>query len=364
MGLRKQVGDRPQSRYREPFRVLVVDDSAVVRKLLREILATDPEIAVVGTAGNGHLALAKIADTNPDLVTLDLEMSGSDGLETIVEIRKLYPKLPVLLFSSLTRRGAMVTLDALAAGASDYVTKPAHPTELAGELIQAELLPKIKALCAIQRGVPSGVPLAGLVARAQGRIEIVAIGASTGGSNALGDLIPSFPADFPVPIVVVQHMPPIFTRQLADRMHTMSSMKVREGEHGQRLHGGQVWIAPGGYHMAVTRKGGHGVLNLNEDPPENSCRPAVDVLFRSVAESYGPSALAVVLTGMGNDGTVGARAVRDAGGEVFAQDQASSVVWGMPGSVVAANLADRVSPLDRMASDIVGRVMWGRIHGR
>ncbi len=333
---------------------------------MSEILAADPEIAIVGTAGNGHLALARIADTNPDIVTFDIEMPGRGGLATIVEIRRLYPKLPVIMFSSLTKRGAMVTLDALAGGASDYVTKPDQcaSSELAAELVKAELLPKIKSLCAIQRGVPAGAPLASLPARRQGRIEIVAIGASTGGSNALGDLIPSFPADFPVPIVIVQHMPPVFTRHLADRMHLMSCVKVREGEHGQHLHGGQAWIAPGGYHMAVRRKGGHSVLNLNEDPPENSCRPAVDVLFRSVAEAYGPSALAVVLTGMGNDGTVGAREIRDAGGEVFVQDQASSVVWGMPGSVVAANLADRVSPLDCIASDIVGRVMCGRRYGR
>jgi two-component system chemotaxis response regulator CheB len=197
-------------------------------------------------------------------------------------------------------------------------------------------------------------------ARTRARIDIVAIGASTGGPDALIDLISKLPPDLPVPIVIVQHMPPMFTRLLAERIHGGGNLRVREGSAGQRIRGGQVWIAPGGCHMAVIREAQGAVLTLTDDPPENSCRPAVDVLFRSVAQAYGANALAVVLTGMGADGTRGARAIRDAGGEVFVQDHASSVVWGMPGNVVAAGLADRVCSLDRMPSDIAERLLFGR----
>jgi two-component system, chemotaxis family, protein-glutamate methylesterase/glutaminase len=188
------------------------------------------------------------------------------------------------------------------------------------------------------------------------RIDVVAIGSSTGGPNALAALISQLPADFPVPIVIVQHMPSLFTRLLAERLNHLTELDVREGKNAQRLQGGQVWIAPGGYHMTVARKGMEFVLGINRAPAENSCRPAVDVLFRSVAETYGANVLAVVLTGMGVDGTRGSASIRDAGGEVIVQDEASSAVWGMPGSVVAANLADRIFPLAGLASEVVRRV--------
>ncbi len=346
----------------QPLRVFIVDRSAVMRRLLSETLSEDPEIAIAGTVGNGHLALSRLPRVKPDLITLDLDLPGMDGLATVTEIRKLHPRLPVIMFSSVTKRGAMATLDALARGASDYVAKPAHAgnAELAREHIRAELIPRIKALCAIGRAVPQPLPAPPPLPRAQARIDIVAIGASTGGPNALSDLICSLPADFPAPIVIVQHMPPVFTRLLADRLRKCARLPVRESEHGERVQSGQVWIAPGGRHMTVIRKGQHVALALTHDPPENSCRPAVDVLFRSVAQAYGANALAVVLTGMGSDGTRGARAIREAGGEVFVQDQASSVVWGMPGNIVAASLADRICPLDRLASDIAQRVRFGR----
>jgi two-component system chemotaxis response regulator CheB len=192
------------------------------------------------------------------------------------------------------------------------------------------------------------------------RIEIVAIGTSTGGPNALTAMVPQFPADFPVPIVIVQHMPPLFTRLLAERLNTLAQLEVQEGQEGQKLQRGQVWIAPGGYHMTVIRRGAEFVLGLNHGPQENSCRPAVDVLFRSVAQTYGANVLAVVLTGMGSDGTRGSADIREAGGEVIAQDEASSVVWGMPGNVVAANLADRVYPLGGIAPEVVRRVAMRR----
>ena len=347
----------------QPVRILIVDDSAVIRKLLSDLLSSDPEIVVAGTAGNGNRALAQIPEVKPDLITLDIEMPGMDGLETLVEIRKLYPKLPVIMFSALTERGGTATLDALARGASDYVTKPSsnETPESAHARVREELLRKIKSLCAVRQprqgpGPTASILASAVSARPQTRIDVVAIGTSTGGPNALTELIPEFPADFPVPIVIVQHMPALFTRLLAERLNTLTPLEVQEGKAGQKLQRGQVWVAPGDHHMTVARKGAEFLLGLNHDPPENSCRPAVDVLFRSVAQTYGANVLAVVLTGMGADGTRGSAVIREAGGEVIVQDEASSIVWGMPGSVVAANLADRIYPLADIGPEVVRRV--------
>jgi len=348
----------------KPVRILIVDDSAVVRKVLSNLLASDPDIVVAGTAGNGRQALSRIPEVKPDLVTLDIEMPGMDGLEALVEIRKLYPKLPVIMFSTLTERGATATLDALARGASDYVTKPSHSggSDDSRERVQEELIRKIKSLCAVRapQAPLAPPPPPRFSGRPQTRIDVVAIGTSTGGPNALTALIPQFPADFPVPIVIVQHMPRLFTRLLAERLNALAHLKVEEGRAGQKLQQGQVWIAPGDQHMTVARKGTDFMLGINHDPQENSCRPAVDVLFRSVAQSYGANVLAVVLTGMGADGTRGAAVIREAGGEVIVQDEASSVVWGMPGSVVAASLADRIYPLAGIAPEVVRRVSMRR----
>jgi two-component system, chemotaxis family, protein-glutamate methylesterase/glutaminase len=352
----------------QPVRVLIVDDSAVVRRLLSEVLASDPELEIAGTAGNGSLALARIPEVKPDLITLDIEMPGMDGLTTITEIRRQYPKLPVIMFSNLTERGASATLDALARGASDYVTKPssAGSAEAGRQRVRDELIPKIKSLCAVREKFtpPLPAPVLSVPNRAPVRIDIVAIGTSTGGPNALAEILPQFPADFPLPIVIVQHMPPVFTRLLADRLNRGARLKVQEGQEGGKVERGQIWIAPGDQHMTVARKGTDVLVGLKQDPPENSCRPAVDVLFRSVAQTYGANALAVVLTGMGADGTRGAQAIRDAGGEVIVQDEASSVVWGMPGSVVAANLADRIYPLGTMVLEVVRRATFRRMAAR
>jgi two-component system, chemotaxis family, protein-glutamate methylesterase/glutaminase len=192
------------------------------------------------------------------------------------------------------------------------------------------------------------------------RIEILAIGTSTGGPNALAEVIPRLPADFPIPTVIVQHMPPLFTRLLAERLNTQSEIEVREAEAGGPVEAGQAWIARGDYHMTVTRRGTRVVLNLNQDAPENSCRPAVDVLFRSVAQTYGAHTLAVVMTGMGSDGARGAAHIREAGGEVLVQDETSSVVWGMPGAVVTSGVADKVCPLGEISQEIVRRVEASR----
>jgi two-component system, chemotaxis family, protein-glutamate methylesterase/glutaminase len=349
-----------------PVRVLVVDDSVVCRKLVCEALAGIPEIEVAGTASTGAIALAKIPRLNPDVVTLDIEMPGMNGIQTLSEIRKLYPKLPVIMFSSVTERGAGVTLEALSLGASDYATKPSPSDSPAGavEQVRRELAEKIVSLAHRDRrpnaAAPRPAPAPGRKSRGQ-RIDVLAIGISTGGPNALVEVVPRLPEDFAVPVVIVQHMPPLFTRLLAERLNSLSRLVVQEAEAGRKLEPGQVWIAPGDYHLTLERKGRDVVVNLNQDPPENSCRPAVDVLFRSVAQVYGANALGVVMTGMGTDGARGAAQIREAGGEILVQDEASSVVWGMPGAVVNAGMADKICPLPEISQEVVRRVATSRM---
>jgi two-component system chemotaxis response regulator CheB len=348
-----------------PIRILVVDDSVVIRKLLCDTLSSDPELEVVASASDGRIALAKILQLRPDLITLDIEMPVMNGMEALVEVRKLYPKLPVIMFSTLTESGAAATLDALSLGASDYVAKPSSTGGPAGsiESIRSELIPKIKALCAGPsrklKSLPSP-PAPRVRVPLNRRIEIVAIGTSTGGPNALTEILPRIPKDFPVPIVVVQHMPAIFTRMLAERLASRSAISVEEGSAGVVLSPGHSWIAPGNFHMTIGGPGVNWRLNINQDPPEHSCRPSVDVLFRSVAAVCRANVLGVVMTGMGSDGALGSKCIRDAGGEVIIQDEASSVVWGMPGLVYAAGQADGVYPLDQLAPEITRRVLQSR----
>lgn len=345
------------------IRVLIVDDSVVFRRMVAEELGADPAIEVVGTAANGRIALAKLPQVNPDLVILDVEMPELDGLATLKEIRKLHPKLPVIMFSALTERGASETLDALALGATDYFTKPtsAGGLDAALRVIRNELVPEVKAICQ-HRPAKELTPVGSGMwqpAASTTPVELVAIGTSTGGPNALAEVFEGLPTDFPVPIVIVQHMPPMFTRLLAERLSAKSHIQVEEGRSGGVLRPGHAWIAPGDFHMITVRGGTQARVLIHQDPPENSCRPAVDVLFRSLAQTFGPATLAVVLTGMGSDGLRGCEAIRAAGGQVIAQDEATSVVWGMPGFVARAGLADRVLPLSLIAPEIVRRVRVG-----
>jgi two-component system chemotaxis response regulator CheB len=346
------------------IRILVVDDAAVIRRLVSEELSKDPELEVVGTAANGKIALERLPQVNPDLVILDVEMPEMNGLEALKELRKTYRRLPVIMFSSLTERGATATLDALALGATDYFTKPSSGgLEASLEVIRTELIPEIKALCKPATITPqlqapaaiASMPFAPS-ARPTGPIEVLALGASTGGPNALADIFAQFPADFSVPILIAQHMPPMFTKLLAERLSTHSSIKVEEGSSGTVVTPGHGYVAPGDHHMVVVRDGTERRLLLHQGPAENSCRPAVDPLLRSIAEAYGANALAVVLTGMGQDGMRGCQVLREAGGQILAQDEATSVVWGMPGAVARAGLADRILPLSMIATEIVQRV--------
>jgi two-component system, chemotaxis family, protein-glutamate methylesterase/glutaminase len=379
-----------------PIRVLVVDDSVVIRRLVTDALSADADVEVAAIASNGSIALQRIPQMNPDVVTLDVEMPEMDGLETLKQLRQKYPRLPVIMFSTLTQRGAEATLDALAFGATDYVTKPANvgSVTLAIQRVREQLLPKIKALgkplgprqpaaaaSTTVSGRPSSAPplttvnagMAGIASAdiasagsgaastlAPGTIDVIAIGASTGGPNALAEIVPALPAALPVPIVIVQHMPPMFTRLLAERLHAQSAITVSEAIEGSPLRPGHALIAPGDRHMRVVRRGGVTCVTLNQDPPENSCRPAVDALFRSVAEIYGSAALAVVLTGMGQDGLRGCEHVCARGGRVLIQDEATSVVWGMPGFVARAGLAERSLPLNGVAAELVRAVMTRR----
>jgi two-component system chemotaxis response regulator CheB len=343
------------------IRVLIVDDAVVVRRMLSDELAADPALEIAGVAANGRIALAKLPQVNPDLVILDVEMPELDGLATLREIRKSCPKLPVIMFSALTERGAAATLDALALGATDYFAKPAGGMEASLRVIRDELIPSIKALCGKSPVQLVAQPDKSLPDQAPtGLVNIVAIGTSTGGPNALSEMIAALPADLPVPLVIVQHMPPMFTRLLAERLSAQSAVKVEEGRSGGMLRPAHAWIAPGDFHMVVAREANQTRIVLNQDPPENSCRPAADVLFRSVAQSFGASALAVVLTGMGQDGLRGSEAIRVAGGQVLVQDEPTSVVWGMPGFVARAGLANRILPLGLIASEVVRRVRAGR----
>lgn len=345
-------------------RILIVDDSLVIRRLLSDALAGDPQLELAGAAANGRAALLKIAQLKPDVVTLDMEMPEMDGLATLAEIRKYHPHLPVIMFSALTSHGASATLDALAQGASDYVTKPQSAGGLGGAIdnVKAELIPKVKALCRLPplRGhapkaaalPPPSSALLRSVRMAQSRVDVITIGVSTGGPNALTEIFRSLPQNLP-PIVIVQHMPPLFTRHLAERLTQLSAVQVREGASGDVLHEGGAWLAPGGQHMTVVRQGNDVTIELNSNAPENFCRPAVDVLLRSVADVHGANSLTVMLTGMGCDGLRGCQSLHQLGGRILAQDEASSVVWGMPGAVVQAGLADGVVPLAQMAATIV-----------
>lgn len=343
------------------IRVLVVDDSVVIRRLLSDILSADPEIEVVGTAANAAVAMARLKQGLPDVVTLDVEMPDVDGLALLEQIRVLAPRLPVIMFSALTQRAAATTLDALARGASDYVTKPsgAGSREAAQEHVRSQLLPKLKALgrrSSPGRATPSRAVSPPRVVSAM-PLEVVAIGASTGGPNALSTVFAQLPASFAAPIVLVQHMPPLFTKLLADRLSTLGGVRVREACDGDVLAPGLALVAPGDHHLKLVRDGNVVRAVLEDGPQENSCRPAVDVLFRSVAATFGPRALGVVLTGMGQDGLKGAQALVAAGSRVLAQDEATSVVWGMPGYVVRSGVADAVLPIEAVGAEIVARVM-------
>ena len=340
--------------------MLVVDDSVVIRRLVSHALEEDPRLEVVGSAPNGVVALERIPQVHPDVITLDIEMPEMDGLETLRRIRKLYPRLQVIMFSTLTERGAAATMDALTLGANDYVTKAANIGSLDRSMssLRSDLIPKIKQFFHLDTDTAAVAPA--LKPPRAPRFQspklarrVVCIGVSTGGPNALAVVMPMFPKNFRVPILIVQHMPPLFTRLLAERLNSQTELSVEEAREGSNVEPGKVLIAAGDYHMRLRKTGERVTTTLDQEAPENSCRPAVDVLFRSVGQVYGGASIAVVLTGMGQDGLRGVEGLQPQGACVIAQDEPSSVVWGMPGAVVKAGLADFVVDLKEVVPEIL-----------
>jgi len=349
------------------IRVLLVDDAATVRRVVAEAIAEDPALEVAGTAAHGAMGLERIEVLRPDVVMLDLEMPVMNGLEMLTTLRARHPALPVLVYSSLTREGAAATMQALWLGANDVVAKPTGGLAATRLLLRSEVIPRLRALGGWREELPrprAREPERERPVRAHApsgaRAEVIAIGASTGGPRALAALLGALPPALPAATLIVQHMPAAFTGYFAEGLAARTGQPVREARDGDRLEPGRVLLAPGGRHTVVRRDGARAVVRLTDDPPEHGCRPSLDPLLRSIADTHGAAVLAVVLTGMGRDGLDGCEHVRSVGGGVIVQDRDSSVVWGMPGLIAEAGLAEAVLPLDRLAEEIVRRSEPGR----
>ncbi|MBT3764908.1 MAG: chemotaxis response regulator protein-glutamate methylesterase [Rhodospirillaceae bacterium] len=351
---------------------MVVDDSAIVRGLISRMLNSDPDITVVASVANGEMAISSLKRTPVDVVILDIEMPVMDGLTALPLLLEIDKDLKVLMASTLTNRNADISIRALTMGAADYVPKPTSSREIGGKGdFQRELLEKVKTLGDARRKragrvkveattgktpFKSAMPSSSdIKLRAPGRTRpsVLAIGSSTGGPQALFKVLGGLPKDFQLPIVITQHMPPTFTSILSEHIEKASKRPCNEGKDGTVIAPGSIYIAPGDYHMTVEKDGANKVLRLNQGPKENFCRPAVDPMLRSMSQAYGPNILTVILTGMGSDGTKGGQTIVDNGGTLIAQDEESSVVWGMPGSVATAGLCSVVVPIDDIASKIV-----------
>lgn len=346
-------------------RILVIDEKAASRQWLSKVVAEDDRLENVGAVTLGALAVEKVDRVSPELVVIGVGDEPASALDTLGQIHKLRPRLPILVVSPLAHRGAPLTIDVLSRGAAGYVTSPVQPASpTALEAFREALLEKIQTLLAARAPKDPPPQVSSRPRNLNTPCDVVAIGVSTGGPNVLADLIPKLPADFPTPILIVQHMPASFLDSLAKRLDATCPIGVSHASEGALLRPGMVYIAPGDRHMVVDQTSTGLRIALNDDPPENSCRPSADVLFRSVARTFGGRSLAVVLTGMGSDGTRGCRDIHAAGGQVIVQDAATSVVWGMPGQVVDAGLADEVLPIDQIAGAIVRRVRRGTPTGQ
>ncbi|MBI5534145.1 MAG: chemotaxis response regulator protein-glutamate methylesterase [Deltaproteobacteria bacterium] len=371
------------------LRVLVVDDSVVYRKLMTELLSGIAGVVVVGAECNGRTALTRIEELAPDLVTLDIEMPGMDGLAVLEELRTRKLEVGVLMVSSHTVRGGELTIRALELGAFDFVTKPQHgalednrfslavslqaivKAFVAGHRIRGMLRkvaprpPRSPSPPALTASAPAlSLPPAARTPRQSHppawKVGLVLIGVSTGGPNALGRVIPALEAELDAPVVVVQHMPAVFTRSLAARLDAQSALRVKEAEDGEAIEPGSVYIAPGGRQLRVAMAAGRRQIRITDDPPEMNCKPSVDYLFRSVSLLPSHGVLGVIMTGMGSDGMLGCRLLKRAGAQIIAQDEASSVVFGMPRAAIDAGVVDKVCSLDSIAEEITRAVRGTR----
>lgn len=372
------------------IRVMVVDDSAVIRGLITRMLEEDQQISVVASVANGQLAVNQLERQagKIDVIILDIEMPVMDGLTALPLLIKADPNIKIIMASTLTKRNAEISIRAMTAGAADYVPKPTSSREISGgNDFRQEIINKVKSLGTAHRqalGLTVGQRAAapardpakiGAAAAASGntsaqrweiksgekinlrpagtaKADILAVGSSTGGPQALFEFLKGLPTEINVPVMITQHMPATFTSILADHITRMTKWPCQEGKNGDVLQPGKIMLAPGGFHMTVVQKGTDRVIALNEDPPENFCRPAVDPMLRSVVKVFGPRVLTVILTGMGNDGAKGSKSVVEAGGTVVAQDEKTSVVWGMPGAVASAGICSAVLPIDQIAGHV------------
>jgi two-component system chemotaxis response regulator CheB len=345
------------------IRVMVVDDSVVVRGVFGRIIDAKPGMTVATTAVNGRAAVEAIAQVDVDVVLLDVEMPEMDGLAALPKLLAARPGVRVIMASSLTAQGAAVTMTALGLGAADFVHKPVAKGGTSSiASVGRDLVAKIRALGQrttgrqppprVATGAPPAATIARLTSRADGAPRVLAIASSTGGPNALAELLAGLPADFALPILVTQHMPPVFTALLAERLTRDGGRPCVEAKDGDLIAPGRVYIAPGDYHLTVRTQERLPYVRLLQTEPENHCRPAADPMFRSVATVFGADTIAVVLTGMGEDGRRGCEAIVREGGRVLVQDQESSVVWGMPGAVAEAGLASQILPLNQLAAHV------------
>jgi two-component system chemotaxis response regulator CheB len=366
------------------IKVLVVDDSPIFRKAVEQALSGESDIRIIGAVSNGAKALDFILrNETPDVITLDVEMPEMDGLATLAEIQRTHmassdgKPIAVIMLSAFTRKGADVTLACLDAGAFDFIPKPSlsSPAESLDSL-RRQLVLKIRCAATRRHGLatptlrqrppdlaetstfrtPTIRP-----SMPRSSVQVIVIGISTGGPKALNEMLPSLCQKIELPILIVQHMPETFTRSLAEHLDKKCRHKVREAVDGWPVESNNVYVAPGAKHLVVRGTAANALIGINDQPPENGCKPAADVLFRSAANVYGGNVIALIMTGMGNDGTHGLRALKRQGASVIAQDEATSIVWGMPGSAVAANCVDRISPLDEIPNDVFRILEKGKI---
>ena len=348
------------------LKALVVDDSAMYRRIILDVLETFPSVEIVGSAENGKIALSKAAMLKPDLLTLDIEMPEMDGLEVLEHLKKQVPDAVAIVFSAYTTEGARITLRALELGAFDFIPKPGSgKLEENRDRFRFAIAPMLEALIRIKRTKPAiteflrpkyvqSIAAPAALPRGFEPSRAVAIGISTGGPAALTKMIPKIPSDIGIPIFIVQHMPPMFTEALARKLDSISEIAVKEAVDGELIHANTAYVAPGGKQMKVGKSahGNHLVILVTDDPPENNCKPSADYLFRSISRHYGRYATGVIMTGMGYDGTEGLKLMKQSGAMVIAQDESSCAVYGMPRKPIETGIVDVIAPLDLMAEEI------------